>query len=285
MSTTDEADRDCALCERRATSRCSACKDMWFCSAQCQATLWPVHKVLCQADPTVFRQAPLTKNEMADFEALSTGMYNFLEGAPPGYDAMPLRPLFAATTGVDDWSDTLRLLVSPVTDPTPEDEFDDVREDSIAMARCQLAAKYNYCDPDAGVPPPVSTPWIEMAQCITLVGVAYGQIVAERGDEEPVHGTARSIKELNAFLRQSLIQCTLHYHVLKATSVPDMLPWVPLLCLSRDRAVATLLDPSKTSAMDPRIVELLRSDIAHRYQELQSMVAGPDGSMPPAVHP
>lgn len=153
------------------------------------------------------------------------------------------------------------------------------------MARVQLAAKYNYCDPETGVPPPASTPWIEMAQCVTVVGLMYGRILAERGDDELVLGTARSIKELNAFLRQSLIQFTIHYHVQKAASISGMLPWVPLLCLSRDRALATLLDPSETAAMDPRVVKLLRSDIAHEYEELRSMAVGPDGRVPPVVHP
>lgn len=63
---------------------------------------------------------PLTKQEMADFETLSTGMYNFPDGAPPGCEPMSLRPLFAASTSVDDWSASLPFCspdVSRTRDP------------------------------------------------------------------------------------------------------------------------------------------------------------------------
>ncbi|GAA5991596.1 hypothetical protein JCM10908_005779 [Rhodotorula pacifica] len=270
---------DCALCERKATSRCSVCKNIWFCGSQCQATLWPVHKKLCTADQSIFRQAPLTKSELVDFNSLADGAYNFHGGAPPEMPPMPLKLTFAGATGVEDWSRTLSLLVSPVTDPTPTYDFDDVREDTIAMARTQLSAKYDYTNEHTLPAPPETTPWIEMALCITTVGVAYGWVIAQ--DDEECHGTARFIKELNEFLRQSLIQCTVNYHVLKATSVPDVIPWLPLLFLARDRAVAAL----DRSGVDPRIIGRLRPPLVAKYEDLRSLAVGPDGRLPPAVHP
>ena len=148
--------------------------------------------------------------------------------------------------------DVLALLVTPTTDATPAREVDDIREDAITMARIQLANLYDPPDADddnpvTSVPP--SMPWIQMTHCMTLAGVAHGFVIAQ-DDQAGVHGTARLIKELNAFLRQTLIQCTVDYHVMKMTSIPQVTPWLPLLYLARDRAIAAL----DRSNIDPRIV-------------------------------
>ena len=77
--------------------------------------LWPVHKSLCQADQTIFRQAPLTKRELADYKVLSDGMYQCGKGAPPGYDnVMPVRQVMQAATSLKDWS----VSFSPGSCPT-----------------------------------------------------------------------------------------------------------------------------------------------------------------------
>ncbi|KWU41701.1 hypothetical protein RHOSPDRAFT_36756 [Rhodotorula sp. JG-1b] len=120
------------------------------------------------------------------------------------------------------------------------------------MARIQLANLYDPPDADDDKPVtsvPPSMPWIQMAHCMTLAGVAHGFVIAQ-DDQAGVHGTARLIKELNAFLRQTLIQCTVDYHVMKMTSIPQVTPWLPLLYLARDRAIAAL----DRSNIDPRIV-------------------------------
>lgn len=218
---------------------------------------------------------------------------------------MPVRQVMQAATSLEDWSvsffpqlvytdwdvtsdprtraqDVLALLVTPTTDPTPAHEVDDVREDAITMARIQLANLYDPPDVDDDKPVtsvPPSMPWIQMAHCMTLAGVAYGFVIAQ--DDEAVHGTARLIKELNAFLRQTLIQCTVDYYVMKMTSIPQVTPWLPLLYLARDRALAAL----DRSNIDPRIVAQLRPPLVAKYEDLRDLVQREDGTMPPAVHP
>lgn len=173
--------------------------------------------------------------------------------------------------------------MTPTTAPTPAHEVDDVRKDAITMARIQLANLYDPPDDDDDDKPvtsvPPSMPWIQMAHCMTLAGVAYGFVIAQ--DDEAVHGTARLIKELNAFLRQTLIQCTVDYHVMKMTSIPQVTPWLPLLYLARDRAIAAL----DRSNIDPRIVAQLRPPLLAKYEDVRYLAQREDGTMPPAVHP
>lgn len=171
------------------------------------------------------------------------------------------------------------MLVTPTTDPPPAREVDDVREDAITMARTQIAALHDDPDDAPFVPAPSNKPWLQMAHCITLIGVAYGIVIAQ--DNRAVYGTPRLIRELNSFLRQTLIQSMIEYHVMKSDSEAEVIPWLPLLYLARDRAVAALDE----SNIDPRIVARLRPPLVARYEELRDLVERADGTMPPAVHP
>ena len=38
----------CAKCGAAAKSRCSSCKNEWYCSRQCQVRSWSAHKEICK---------------------------------------------------------------------------------------------------------------------------------------------------------------------------------------------------------------------------------------------
>merc|ERR1712080_131364 len=60
-------DTRCAWCDKPASSRCSSCQTIRFCSEECQRACWPIHKTLCKVDPKLFRFPPLPA---ADIEKL-----------------------------------------------------------------------------------------------------------------------------------------------------------------------------------------------------------------------
>lgn len=39
---------NCNNCHQNATKRCSKCKQVWYCSRDCQLSDWKVHKPTCQ---------------------------------------------------------------------------------------------------------------------------------------------------------------------------------------------------------------------------------------------
>jgi len=41
-------DPKCAECGQLAVSRCSACKNAWYCSRDCQLRQWKAHKPICE---------------------------------------------------------------------------------------------------------------------------------------------------------------------------------------------------------------------------------------------
>lgn len=114
-----------------------------------------------------------------------------------------------------------------------------------------------------------------MAHCLSYDRAAYGLVV---GRAEL--GTELMIRDLNKFLRQTLIQGVVEYHVMRSTAV-DMIPWLPLLYLARDRALAAL----DQSHVDPRVIAELRPPLLTGYKELRYLMWREDGTTPPAVHP
>jgi hypothetical protein len=37
----------CDVCGKKATQRCSRCKNVWYCSRECQLKQWKAHKPMC----------------------------------------------------------------------------------------------------------------------------------------------------------------------------------------------------------------------------------------------
>lgn len=172
--------------------------------------------------------------------------------------------------------DVLDLLVSPTSAPAPAREVDDAREDALAMARTQFRCVVD--EPD-DVPPEhvlYNTPWTQMAHCMFNAGTLYGMVIAE-GDGS----LRRVIRELNAFLRQTLILYTVDYNLGLSTSEEQKRSWLPLLFLARQRALATL----DKSHVAPRIDAHLRAPLLDKYESLRRFVQKQDGTMLPAVHP
>ncbi|ORY91775.1 hypothetical protein BCR35DRAFT_312038 [Leucosporidium creatinivorum] len=55
-------DKECVVCGAATTKTCSACKKLFFCSAEHQKLLWPIHKHLCGKDQ--YSPPPLTEGEV-----------------------------------------------------------------------------------------------------------------------------------------------------------------------------------------------------------------------------
>eukprot|EP01006_Ploeotia_vitrea_P067806 TRINITY_DN98542_c0_g1_i1.p1 TRINITY_DN98542_c0_g1~~TRINITY_DN98542_c0_g1_i1.p1 ORF type:complete len:197 (-),score=14.67 TRINITY_DN98542_c0_g1_i1:166-756(-) len=46
---TNNSSHSCKVCNKLAESRCSCCKNVWYCSASCQKADWKSHKLVCTA--------------------------------------------------------------------------------------------------------------------------------------------------------------------------------------------------------------------------------------------
>ncbi|GAA6010667.1 hypothetical protein JCM10207_007794 [Rhodosporidiobolus poonsookiae] len=61
---------ECLMCGTKTVQRCSACGsaglDLFFCSAEHQKLLWPVHRDICGANSNPFRWPPLSREEVDD---------------------------------------------------------------------------------------------------------------------------------------------------------------------------------------------------------------------------
>lgn len=163
----------------------------------------------------------------------------------------------------------MNLLRTPATDTSL------AREKAITMARVQLTNSL-FDKPASSIAS--NKPWLQIAYYMTHVRVAYGLAMAEDGRME--HGAEHLIKETNAFLRQLLIQGVVDYHVMRS-SVVDMIPWLPLLYLARDRALAEL---EQATAL-PLVAARLRPLLLEKYEELRYLMWNERGTTPPAVHP
>lgn len=173
------------------------------------------------------------------------------------------------------------MLGSPTTtQPRPALGIDDVREDAITMARAQLANLWDFSSATPPIPAHVNTPWSMMTYAMIMAGAAYDSVIEE--DNRDAHATTLLRTELNAYLRQVLIQCLVVYQVeTYRSSKPALVSWLSLQFLARDRAVA-LLDKSN---IDQRVVARLRPPLLGLYEEVRPLVERADGTMPPAVHP
>mmetsp|Transcript_23536 Transcript_23536/g.22568 ORF Transcript_23536/g.22568 Transcript_23536/m.22568 type:complete len:138 (-) Transcript_23536:243-656(-) len=48
MATIDnQKSQSCPVCDKESSKRCSRCKAIWYCSAECQRSDWKTHKKVC----------------------------------------------------------------------------------------------------------------------------------------------------------------------------------------------------------------------------------------------
>ncbi|GAA5967304.1 hypothetical protein JCM3765_005596 [Sporobolomyces pararoseus] len=70
MSISCVTPQDCSLCEEKTVQVCSKCKEMYFCSRDCQKLVWPVHKFLCGKDRSTFFFPPLSEEERLEVDLI-----------------------------------------------------------------------------------------------------------------------------------------------------------------------------------------------------------------------
>ncbi|GAA5901910.1 hypothetical protein JCM8208_006636 [Rhodotorula glutinis] len=108
----------CAACISPATSRCSACRSLRFCSKRCQSLLWPTHKILCGRDPDLFYLPPLTDNELA-MVCANKDRSPQGPGTPTFHDEITLLRRQAGYRGVSPWEDFTTSIMTADVRPQP----------------------------------------------------------------------------------------------------------------------------------------------------------------------
>ena len=77
--------RHCANCETPTTKRCSRCREIYYCSRECQVVGWKAHKAACKAlplrwdqrlDPESLSIRELTPKKKEDFDSLSAFIFS-----------------------------------------------------------------------------------------------------------------------------------------------------------------------------------------------------------------
>ncbi|TKA53351.1 hypothetical protein B0A53_04369 [Rhodotorula sp. CCFEE 5036] len=101
-----------------------------FCSTDCQKECWRIHKLICGAEPDVFRQAPLSSSEMTALDGLRGRRY----GGPDGvqFDKYIMSVCWREPS-LQTWPGIRALLVAPVTSP-PVPVEEGVRETIICYS-------------------------------------------------------------------------------------------------------------------------------------------------------
>ena len=72
-----------------------------------------VHKSLCKVDQSIFRQAPLTQQELADIDAFADETYNTSSAGP--FLPYTVRQALTAASALEDWSASLTALFLLIT--------------------------------------------------------------------------------------------------------------------------------------------------------------------------
>ncbi|GAA5906300.1 hypothetical protein JCM6882_002696 [Rhodosporidiobolus microsporus] len=71
-----DTEKDCAVCTKKMSQRCSGCKNVFFCSSNCQAVIWKSHKHFCKDPaPTSFTFPALSAEEAATFAVSHTHLH------------------------------------------------------------------------------------------------------------------------------------------------------------------------------------------------------------------
>ncbi|POY73466.1 hypothetical protein BMF94_3403 [Rhodotorula taiwanensis] len=244
----------CALCEAKATLKCSACRDVWYCSAKCQKT------------------APLSEAEMALlFQNKNVPM-------PPTHQAsfMDMRG-----RSDSDWprrahhyeAIDVQLVVAVV-----DRMFSSVREQSIMMARLNIKA---LSDLSAnGLPATVSSTaaWYDMAAFLAPAGRAFyaanPRMHTAVTDEDPTFETV-----LNGYLRALLALSVVTWNAILTSSRVSSLEdseWYPLLQLHHERVEKELVAATVQSS----VKDTLRQANRGRWP-----IAPRAPGSPPALHP
>ncbi|GAA6037392.1 hypothetical protein JCM8097_008547 [Rhodosporidiobolus ruineniae] len=109
---------ECAVCSATTTSRCSACKEVFFCSKDHQRLLWFTHKYLCGRDPVVFFCPPLFSHEALALSKIQSEPYMLLGGAAARPDAL-LRFFQKKRLYDGNWAELFRAL-SGLSSTIPE---------------------------------------------------------------------------------------------------------------------------------------------------------------------
>ncbi|GAA6037339.1 hypothetical protein JCM8097_008519 [Rhodosporidiobolus ruineniae] len=100
----------CTLCTMLTSTRCSGCKELFFCSKEHQKLLWPMHKVFCGKDDPTFFLPSLSDLERSHLEQVRDIPYviSVLDPAPASLLAfVKQRGLFSGS-----WQELLDVLTS-----------------------------------------------------------------------------------------------------------------------------------------------------------------------------
>lgn len=58
----------CAKCSKEAFKRCSKCKNVWYCSRECQVADWKEHKPKCAVEAPARPAAPAASNLLSEMD-------------------------------------------------------------------------------------------------------------------------------------------------------------------------------------------------------------------------
>ncbi|GAA5889970.1 hypothetical protein JCM8208_001184 [Rhodotorula glutinis] len=187
----------CTVCDKLATMRCSKCRQSAYCSARCQALLWPTHKFLCGRDPDMFYFPPLSTADVARLESYKNEFFaehdeTFAEFVP-NYLGLSWKNFLITVRSVD----------SLAGDSTPT--LLGCRNFNLVLARKHLYQVARARDPSLRIVDlPIWDPFSDVAEgyvdrCVTL----------QAQEPAPTWDPADPWRALNAVLRQDLVRHTL----------------------------------------------------------------------------
>ncbi|GAA5887051.1 hypothetical protein JCM6882_009431 [Rhodosporidiobolus microsporus] len=178
----------CSVCDVRTVNRCSACKEAFFCSKECQKLVWATHKWWCGKDTGLFLLPPLDETELANFKPLKDRQ---------------MRRGGTLLQQLDDYP-TWEALVNALADPQAAGLSPLRQADLILSARAHL----RHCRPSEQYGP--EGPWQEsIAECDLAVSVAMSHSF--------INGRppTSAFRDLNPFLRQIVLVNTILRNAVK----------------------------------------------------------------------
>ncbi|GAA6005159.1 hypothetical protein JCM10207_008526 [Rhodosporidiobolus poonsookiae] len=103
--------QDCAVCTRKAMTRCSGCHELPLCSRTCGKIFWRWHKLQCKSNDRAFVFPPMTPREAASIRVMERAPSG-LPGVPRGKTLLQLLRDCGLYGG--DWDGLMAQLVQDV---------------------------------------------------------------------------------------------------------------------------------------------------------------------------